>query len=421
MKSFSSILIAFSLLVIATDKSVAVPVVDGTAVGDELYYGAARSVQNTNTQYGNATNGDFRYANGGSEIDQVFATITGDRLYVLVAGNLESNFNKLEIFIDAMPGGMNQLVSSNLPAEVDPYCCPGSSPATGALQQLNGLRFDAGFEADRYVTFSNGNHQFGDPTNPVDIYTLSAFYADLTAGSGGQKSEIGFQRNAFGFEPGLAQGEPIDQFNNGCSSPADTSCNPAEHEFAEPVDTVNDPNNTRGHRDLANDIGFLMAINNSNTQGVVSGSGPTGGDPQNVLTGIEFSLPLAELGNPTGPVRIAAFIGNGSHSHLSNQFAGVGILQGNLGSDIGSISLASIPGEQFVTATRSADFNRDGAVDGKDFLVWQRSPTAGSLADWQANYGSPNSLRANATTVPEPSAFVLFVVAGIFASVAMPR
>ena len=54
---------------------------------------------------GNATNGDPRIANGGSEIDRVFAKVAENRLYVLVAGNLESNFNKLEVFIDSVPGG----------------------------------------------------------------------------------------------------------------------------------------------------------------------------------------------------------------------------------------------------------------------------------------------------------------------------
>jgi hypothetical protein len=63
--------------------------VDGTYVGDEAAYGAARSVQNTNTGYGNSTNGDPKAAKLGSEIDQVFASVRAGRLYVLVTGNLE--------------------------------------------------------------------------------------------------------------------------------------------------------------------------------------------------------------------------------------------------------------------------------------------------------------------------------------------
>jgi hypothetical protein len=62
----------------------------------------------------------------------------------------------------------------------------------------------------------------------------------------------------------------------------------------------------------------------------------------------------------------------------------------------------------------AGDFDSDGDVDGRDFLVWQRNPAVGDLADWQANYGTGalsafSSCPATevASPVPEPSAFVL--------------
>jgi hypothetical protein len=61
------------------------------------------------------------------------------------------------------------------------------------------------------------------------------------------------------------------------------------------------------------------------------------------------------------------------------------------------------------------DFDSDGDVDGRDFLVWQRNPSVGDLADWQANYGA-GTLGA-ATSVPEPACFMvgsLAVVAAMF-------
>jgi hypothetical protein len=57
----------------------------------------------------------------------------------------------------------------------------------------------------------------------------------------------------------------------------------------------------------------------------------------------------------------------------------------------------------------SGDFDGDGDVDGRDFLVWQRNPSIGNLADWQANYGN-GSLSA-IHSVPEPSALLLAVCA----------
>ncbi len=55
----------------------------------------------------------------------------------------------------------------------------------------------------------------------------------------------------------------------------------------------------------------------------------------------------------------------------------------------------------------AGDFDRDGDVDGADFLKWQRgeSPnplSAPDLTDWQANYGTVAPQTATSTAVPEP-------------------
>jgi len=63
------------------------------------------------------------------------------------------------------------------------------------------------------------------------------------------------------------------------------------------------------------------------------------------------------------------------------------------------------------------DFDFDGDVDGRDFLIWQRggSPTAlnaSDLADWQGNYGV-GTVTAEATAVPEPCAGILALFLGL--------
>lgn len=58
------------------------------------------------------------------------------------------------------------------------------------------------------------------------------------------------------------------------------------------------------------------------------------------------------------------------------------------------------------------DFNLDGKADGADFLLWQRDPSVGSLADWEARYGLP--LSENAVAVPEPRASLLLTLIAIF-------
>ncbi len=68
---------------------------------------------------------------------------------------------------------------------------------------------------------------------------------------------------------------------------------------------------------------------------------------------------------------------------------------------------------EFGAAPAGGDFDFDGDVDGRDFLLWQRggspnSLSAGDLADWQANYGT-GSL-ATSRAVPEPSSAILFLM-----------
>jgi hypothetical protein len=62
---------------------------------------------------------------------------------------------------------------------------------------------------------------------------------------------------------------------------------------------------------------------------------------------------------------------------------------------------------------QEGDFNGDEAVDGRDFLVWQRggSPnalSAGDLALWQTHYGVGGL--AAITSVPEPASILLLII-----------
>ena len=67
-----------------------------------------------------------------------------------------------------------------------------------------------------------------------------------------------------------------------------------------------------------------------------------------------------------------------------------------------------------VVAGIPGDFNGDGFVDSFDFLEWQRDPSIGDIAEWEANYGLPTI--ANTTAVPEPCALALAFIAFAFTS-----
>ena len=63
----------------------------------------------------------------------------------------------------------------------------------------------------------------------------------------------------------------------------------------------------------------------------------------------------------------------------------------------------------------AGDFNDDGRVDGNDFLHWQRNPSVGDLADWQASYETTPPLLAT-STVPEPTSLLLLTGALVLCS-----
>jgi autotransporter-associated beta strand protein len=68
------------------------------------------------------------------------------------------------------------------------------------------------------------------------------------------------------------------------------------------------------------------------------------------------------------------------------------------------------------------DFNADGDVDGFDFLLWQRNPAVGALADWEANFGTSGPLALAASgVVPEPTTGLLLASGALLAASSLRR
>ena len=64
------------------------------------------------------------------------------------------------------------------------------------------------------------------------------------------------------------------------------------------------------------------------------------------------------------------------------------------------------------TFAMPSDFDKDGDVDGEDFLFWQRDPSVGLLSDWELNYGAtPPPLVGAILAVPEPTSYALALAA----------
>jgi hypothetical protein len=120
-------------------------VVDGTR---DAAYGSALAVQTVDTGFGDNE----------SELNAGYARCCDDgKLYIMLTGNVQANFNKLEIFIDSKAGGQTVFDSS------------GNDGANA----MDGLVFDTGFDADYHLIVRRGNDGGNDKFD-IDFADLAA-------------------------------------------------------------------------------------------------------------------------------------------------------------------------------------------------------------------------------------------------------
>jgi formylglycine-generating enzyme required for sulfatase activity len=257
-------------------SGVGVVELDGAA-RDPLYEaGIPLAVQIKQTGYGDSTLGRPDWANG-SELDAAYGVVYDGNLYLVLAGNLQTNGNTVEIFFDTRPGGQNRLLGTEN-SDID-Y---GALRRMGYLDEVSpGLKFAAGFEADYYLTLkANGA--------PTAVY---ASYAELYVDA---------------LNPGM--GSYLGEGRTKCET--------------------NDGTLTGGWEGAP---AVRCTLDNSNVAGVTGGFGL--GDGTGVLTGFELVIPLSAIGSPTSDFAVTVFINSPGHDWVSNQTLG-GIAAsspGNLG------------------------------------------------------------------------------------------
>ncbi len=276
MRRLCSSLLLLGLLLL-TNRSYANRAVTVDGTGDVAENYSVLALQNTQTGFGNNSDDSVEQANG-SELNGIYLVDDGENFFLLITGNIETNFNKLDIFLDYEAGGQNVLRNDNPVVDFN------------GLNAMAGLTFDAGFEADYFLSVTNGN-------NPVETY---ANYANLETAGGGTGGFVGG-----------GTGSTVD----GTSPDID------------------------------------VAINNSNTGGVESGTGTSTGDAAAVTTGVEIKIAKSALGIVNGAratdLKITAFINSSDHTFLSNQvLAGIG--GGSNLANPAAVNFADIPGNQFV-------------------------------------------------------------------------
>jgi len=148
-----------SILALSSSATQAAVIVDGSRDFD---YGPALAVQTVETGFGDNAN----------EWNAAYGRIESGRLYLMLTGNLQDNFNRLDVFIDSKAGG--QLV----------FDSSGNDNASN----MDGLQFDVGFSADYHLIFRRGT-DVGNPMFNVDFANLGAQsasgYLDIMGGLDG--------------------------------------------------------------------------------------------------------------------------------------------------------------------------------------------------------------------------------------------
>ena len=278
--------------------------IDGTVETNQ--YGALLSLQELGSSYGDDSTAAIDYSNG-SELDGAYGFIQNGVLYIMLTGNLESNFNRLHLFFETAAGGEHTLVNTN--PNVDNNGLNRMGTNGNGVTNGPGLTFDAGFAPNYWVSMFCG----GSP------FAMNAFYAQLSPGG----------------TNGYYLGTTI-SLTNGVLFGG------------------------------TNPFGIQATVNNLNTLGVAGDSSwddPTVYGQSNFMTGVELAIPLGALGNPSGNIRICAIVGSAAHDDMSNQTLGP-IWDGttdntfahlSLG-DPALIDLSTVPGTHYFVVSNAAPF-----------------------------------------------------------------
>ncbi len=231
--------------------------------------------------------------NLGSQLDAGYGYIANGTLYLFFSGNLQFWFQ------------LEGIITHSQPLDVFIDCAPGgqhtllannavAEPADYDLNQAAGLTFDDGFAPDHWFSLG-GSYQ------PPAWPQMHAYSATLPTAGAGAAAYLGATASG---PPGVLTGG-------------------------------------------TNPDGIQVAWVDDNRLGLGSGCGPAATPA--VTTGIEWAIPLAALGNPTGCVRVCAFVSDNGHALVSNQVLGP-LPPGTCAmTPAAATNFASVPGDQFFT------------------------------------------------------------------------
>jgi len=219
----------------------------------------------------------------GWELDEAYGVIRDGVLDLMLTGNLE--LEPLPTEPSTISSGFNLFFDT----------APGGRDTVAAVPGgLSGLRFDAGFAANVWIGgYGNGGPDFHTP------YALQFYSARLRAAAQDTLTYLG-------------QVQPVG------------------------AGTL-----TGG----SNPFGIQAALDNSNLAGVGQSCGASSG--VGATTGFELAIPLAALGNPTGPIKLCVFLMTDFNSLVSNPVLGPLPAGACSLGDPHKVDFSAIPGAQY--------------------------------------------------------------------------
>jgi hypothetical protein len=260
---------------------------------------ALMSTQAIQTNGSDDTQGVMDFGTG-SELDAAYAAVENGVLYLFFAGNLKDTVCGGQACTDF---GILDVFIDSQPGGQNPLISPA---AVGFGFPYPGLAFDPGFAPDFWV-------QYSDYGGLDHVFGRQASYEALPTGGGGASYVLGSGSNAGA--PGTLSGG-------------------------------------------TNPFGILATIDNRNTAGVGAGCGVASG--AGVTSGMELAIPLAAIGNPTGCIKVTAFLGDPQTGQgiLNQVLPPVPAGTCALGPPA-TVNFASIPGDQFMTICLGATPTRN--------------------------------------------------------------
>jgi PEP-CTERM motif len=247
---------------------------DGSLAAGEGY-GAALAVQTNETSFGDNQ----------SELNAGYGFISGGKLRLAITGQVEANFNKLEIWIDAAAGGQSVF----------------SSAGNDGASNMDGLVFDTAFTPETHIIVRNG-FDGGLGQNKFDLD-----FANLGTGL------VTAQQSIFG-----------------------NSLTGADGIVGAGAATVNDII-------VGYDNSNVAGVGGGGPVAADQAAAAA------VTTGLELVIDLGDLGYAGGDIRVSAVVNSGDHGFASNQVLGGLPIGSNHLAGLSGVDFSAIAGDQFFT------------------------------------------------------------------------